>query len=94
MSNAYVDYERLLNSFLSGEISADGFQRTYLARFKNEKRILDKSLFELLDELFGDVDAFSSDPTLLAENPTWYLDEIALREKVVDVSKRLGQLPY
>jgi len=35
-------------------------------------------LFELLDGLFDDIDAFTADPQLLAENPEYYLDEVKL----------------
>lgn len=92
MSNAYTDYAMLLNRFLDGKISTEEFQCTYLRCFKNEDRKLDESLFELLDELFGDVDAFCTDQELLAENPDFYVDEAALREKTAQSLQRLIQL--
>jgi len=75
-----VDYEQLLEQFVSGAMPVEEFQATYLDLFKNEGR-LDEQLFELLDELFGDVDSFTADPQLLAENPSSYLDEAGLRQK-------------
>jgi len=96
MSNMYTDYGLLLHGFLSGASSAEDFQRAYIDCFKNESRALDDSLFEILDELFGDVDAFCADPDLLAElvvaKPGFYLDEKALREKVAQASQRLAKL--
>jgi len=92
MSDAYADYGDILTRFLEGTISAEEFQRAYLSQFKNEKRHLNEPLFELLDGLFGDVDAFTADPELLAENPRFYLDEAALREKTAQALKRLIQL--
>lgn len=91
MSNALVDYGSLLGQFLSGAMPVEEFQATYLDCFKNEGQ-LDASTFELLDELFGDVDSFTIDQRLLAENPDFYLDEGRLREKVRSVVNRLATL--
>ncbi|CAN7425103.1 MAG: colicin immunity domain-containing protein [Acidovorax sp.] len=88
MSNALVDYGALLEQFLNGAMSVEEFQGTYLDRFKNEGQ-LDEPLFELLDELFGDVDSFTADQQLLTENPGFYLDEAGLREKVRNAVSRL-----
>jgi hypothetical protein len=88
MSNPATDYRLLLERFLGGELTAERFQSTYLERFKTEQRRLDEPLFELLDGLFGDVDSFTTDLNLLAENPSFYLDEDRLREKVRDVVKQ------
>lgn len=86
-----ADYERLLEQFLSGAMPVEEFQATYLDRFKNEGR-LDEPLFELLDELFGDVDSFTADPQLLAGNSSFYLDEAGLRKRVRQAAARLSDL--
>lgn len=91
MSNSCVDYELLLEQFLSGAMSVEEFQATYLGRFKNEDQ-LDGPLFELFDELFGDVDSFTTDQQLLTDNPEFYLDEAMLREKVRRAAGRLSIL--
>lgn len=91
MSNAQVDYGSLLGQFLNGEIPVEEFQVTYLDCFKNEGQ-LDAPTFRLLDELFGDVDSFTTDQQLLAENPGFYVDEARLREKVRNVANRLSAL--
>ena len=91
MSNALVDYGSLLGPFLSGAMSVEEFQATYLDCFKKEGQ-LDASTFELLDELFGDVDSFTTDQGLLVENPDFYLDEAKLRKKVRSVVNRLAAL--
>lgn len=90
MKEACIEYGALLNQFLNREISVEEFQERYLELFKNERRQLAEPLFELLDGLFGDIDAFSSDPQLIAEDPEYYLDEISLREKVCAVATRLS----
>jgi hypothetical protein len=90
MSDAYVDYGFLLDRFLSGAMPVDEFQTIYLERFKNEARRLDEPLFKWLDGLFGDVDAFTTDPQLRAENPGLYLNEAELRERVKLVASHLA----
>jgi hypothetical protein len=91
MSNALADYRLLLEQFLMGAMPVEDFQTTYLDRFKNEGP-LDASLFELLDELFGDVDSFTTDSQLLAESPGFYLDEAGLREKVSRAMSHLSAM--
>jgi hypothetical protein len=83
-----VDYERLFERFLGGAMSVEEFQAAYLYLFKNEGQ-LDEPLFELLDELFGDVDSLTTNQQLLAENPNFYLDEATLRQKVQKTADRL-----
>jgi Bacterial self-protective colicin-like immunity len=92
MSDVYSDYRILLNRFVEGAISPEEFQSAYLSRFKNEDKILDEPLFDLLDSLFGDVDAFTNDLELLTENPGFYLDEVALREKTAQALKKLAKI--
>jgi hypothetical protein len=92
MSKPAQDYRLLLERYLSGELTAEKFQSTYLDRFKTERQRLDEPLFELLDSLFGDVDSYTKDPELLVENPSFYLDEERLREKVRHAVKLLADL--
>lgn len=80
--NAALEYQALLTDFVVGELSVTEFQAEYLSRVKNEKRRLDEELFEILEEVFGDVDSYSSDCELLQENPGFYLDEDALKRKL------------
>lgn len=85
MSQENCDYRELLERFLTHGLSVDQFQKAFLARFKNETRQLDESLFFLLDALFGDVDCYTSNPELLAESKGFYVDEQTLRDKVRQV---------
>ena len=45
--------------------------------------------FEILDGLFGDADADTSDANLIAENPSFYIDEGQLKERVTMAIKKL-----
>ena len=92
MKEEIRDYRDLLERFLARELAVEQFQAMYLAIFKNESRRLDEPEFLLLDELFGDVDSFTADPELLAEQPDFYIDEQTLRAKVRHVAANMHGL--
>ena len=60
--NVYIN---LLKDFLCNKITADDFERRFLGMFKSETNCYSKLEFQILDKLFGDVDAYCSDPELL-----------------------------
>jgi hypothetical protein len=92
MKDICQEYELLCEKYLAGAMPVEEFQTVYLDRFKNEQRSLDEALYELLEGIFGDVDSFTTDQELLAENSGFYLDELQLREKVRQASIRLVEL--
>ncbi|WP_435634642.1 colicin immunity domain-containing protein [Pseudomonas solani] len=55
---------------------------------KNSKTKSD-CLFLILDEFFGDVDAYTEDEGLLAENSDFYLNENMFRERAKNILNRL-----
>jgi Bacterial self-protective colicin-like immunity len=57
-------FRDLIRRFAIGEISADEFETDYLARFKDDPNQVVGEEFDILDELFADVDDYVSDPTL------------------------------
>jgi hypothetical protein len=57
-------YRDLIRCFVIGNISADEFQTDYLARFKDGPNQVTGEEFDILDELFADVEDYLSDPTL------------------------------
>ena len=66
VSRMLEQYRELLHRFVIGNISADEFATDYLARFKDEPNQVIGEEFNMLDELFADVDDYVSDPTLRA----------------------------
>jgi len=82
MDDVISDCRLLLQQFLSGAMGVDEFQTTYLNRFKKEEREYSEPLYEILDEIFGDVDSYIKDQQLISEKPGFYLDEKGLKEKV------------
>ena len=57
-------YMELVKSYIDGEIPTSQFERTYLELFKEETRIPPADIYEILNKLFTDVDAFCADPNL------------------------------
>jgi hypothetical protein len=82
-----------MTAFVDGTISAAEFERRYLDKFKREQRPLDEMTYQLLDEVFGDVDAFCADEEvydqIAAEHPGWPHNAAELREKVRAAITRL-----
>lgn len=54
-------YLDLLGSFLSHKMTAAEFERRYLHLFKADDEIRPDAVFEILDALFSDVDAYSAE---------------------------------
>ncbi|MCC8670551.1 colicin immunity domain-containing protein [Xanthomonas arboricola] len=89
MKNRLGTYIDLLSGFVNGNVGALDFQKAYLEKFKKETARLDESIYNLLDAFFGDVDAYTDDQELLRENPSYYLDEKALRARASQVMSDL-----
>lgn len=84
-----LEYIDLVSKYLGGELSASEFQDLYISKFKKQMDFLDENLYCVLDELFGDVDSYTTDEHLLKKDPDFYLDEKGLKEKA---EKALAQL--
>jgi Bacterial self-protective colicin-like immunity len=83
------EYVRTMQDFVQGALSTTDFVTAYLNKFKNETRELGEEEFEMLDELFGDIDAYTPDASLIAEKPNFYIDEAQLRERVAMTISKL-----
>ena len=70
-------YIQLIDSFIAGRISPEEFESKYLKLFKEEKRMPPVQVYEVLNKLFTDVDAYCGDPSLRNQ---YSLDENELRE--------------
>ena len=58
------NYRDLIRCLVIGEISADELETEYLTRFKDDPNHVIGEEFDVLDELFADVDDYVGDPTL------------------------------
>jgi hypothetical protein len=64
ISRMLENYRDLIHRFVIGEITADEFEADYLARFKDDPNQVIGEKFDILDELFADVDDYVRDPAL------------------------------
>ena len=78
-----------MQEYLDHRCTAEALVIKFLETFKNEEREMDEHTFEVLDELFAIADAFTEDTFLLSEDPDYYVDEHALRERAGQALTRL-----
>ena len=79
-------YVNLIERFLTKEVDAVTFERCYLDMFKHQDCFLPTSVFQILDGLFGDVDAFCADPEIRGDAD---LNEEQLRDRCGRALKQL-----
>lgn len=82
-------YTRLIRDFIGQRTTAQQFESAFLGMFKSEDVAFDQPVFEILNDLFTDVDAFCGDPALRNVDD---LDEDQLREACKNALDKFGQL--
>jgi hypothetical protein len=83
-------YITILKEFVSKKIPANEFESQFLEMFKNETAPISEREFQILDKLFGDVDAYCNEPNLF--DPEFDIDEAELRlsaQKALDELREL-----
>ncbi|ABY36407.1 MULTISPECIES: colicin immunity domain-containing protein [Chloroflexus] len=86
-----TEYKRLIEAFLTHEISAAEFEERYMAAFLAEPGGMDKELFLILDALFAAVDCYWPGCAPGEETP-FEISEEQLRREARDALARLEQL--
>jgi hypothetical protein len=81
-------YIQLIQSFLDQTISVQEFERSYIDKFLEEEIPLGE-LYEPLNWLFSEVDAYTDDPQAFIDDPDDYITEEQLR---VSAAKTLGEI--
>ena len=74
-----------------GDLSADEFEAEFLAWFKDDSNQVTGKEFDILDQLFADVDDYVSDPTL--GETTGGISGEVLRVRARDAYARLYDVP-
>lgn len=73
-------YLGLIKEFVAGNLSVRYFQDLYFDVFKQERRELTEDVYEWLDNLFCELDAYTDDEDFARDNPKYCIDEKRLRE--------------
>lgn len=89
MSADLEGYIELISSFLNNQISVLDFERMYLDKFKNDTSDFIEDEYTVLNNLFGDVDAFCADPGLRDSED---LDEAQLKQQCKAAVERLREI--
>ena len=79
-------YILLLTQFVTGKITAAQFEHAFLKMFKEETEIFPEDIYEVLNKLFLDVDAYCGDPSLRDEED---LDDEKLLAGAKEALKKL-----
>ena len=79
-------YILLLTQFVNSEIAASEFDTLYLEQFKKETETFPEEIYDILNNLFSDVDAYCEDPDLRDDED---LDE---DELLISAKKALEEL--
>lgn len=79
-------YILLLTQFVNSEIAASEFDTLYLELFKKETETFPEEIYDILNNLFSDVDAYCEDPDLRDDED---LDE---DELLISAKKALEEL--
>lgn len=85
-----VPYAVLLRSFLDRNLTPDEFEIIFLRLYKLDPTEWPPDLFEILDTLFADVDAYCADDGLRAD--VGGLDADQLRDRAAIAFSRLKEL--
>ena len=63
-SYSLADYSRVVKAFVDGQLSAVEFESVYLRMFKKDDAVRPEAHYNILNSLFGSVDAFCSDRSI------------------------------
>ncbi len=61
--SAAEPYEHLMDKFMSGSLPTKAFERAYIDTFTDDSTIWPEELYQILNEVFLDVDAYFPDPS-------------------------------
>jgi len=84
-------YTALIRTFVRGELPVAAFERQYLAAFKVEPAQLPVALYNLLEQVFSDVDAYSPN-CLPGQETAFVISEVRLREQAAGALLALEHL--
>ncbi len=81
-------YWALMEAFVQDRLRPSEFEILYLRLFKNDPTMWPQEVFDILNRLFADVDAYSPDPSLRRPND---LDQDQLRDHTREAMRKLQE---
>ena len=87
-------YISIIKKFTDGDMKASDFERSYLEMFKSEVELQGR-LFDVLNELFSDVDSYCGDPEIAnynKEDPFHNIDENELLNRTKSSLQKLQEI--
>ena len=89
-SPSLADYVRLIRAFVEGQLDVDEFETRYMRKFQADETFWPDAVFQILNTLFLDVDAYYPDPEIRGPLE---IDEEELRRRAAAALAALRQLP-
>lgn len=80
-------YQGMIRRFIAGETPANQFESEFLQYFKSDTKQVSSDEFDILDELFANVDEYVEDPQLRAA--TGGIDSEELRRRAQEAYQLL-----
>ena len=84
-----VEYQDIINRFVSGRLGVSEFEMRYLRMFKEDSTLWPSAEYEILNGLFSAVDAYCENPDL---RQPFSLDEEQLRAEAQAALRALALL--
>ncbi|GBF82202.1 colicin immunity domain-containing protein [Aphanothece sacrum] len=85
------NYQSMIQAFVDGRLPIQEFETQYLAAFKSQSTGMNPELFQLLDSLFSDVDAYSPD-CLPEEETPFIISALSLYKQAAITLEKLNQI--
>ncbi len=84
----FEPYLSLLSKFKQNEISIGEFESEYLTAFKNDLRDFSEEAFDVLNDMFTELDAYDAEELRIIGG----IDEKAVREKATLCVDRISEI--
>ncbi|MES9684302.1 hypothetical protein CN514_06095 [Bacillus sp. AFS001701] len=84
-------YKKIIEDFITSEITADEFQTRYFKTFKEDNERMDKNLFEILNGVFESADCYWNE-CKPGKETAFEISEEQLRKEVTEALIKLNEI--
>jgi Bacterial self-protective colicin-like immunity len=85
----YYNFISLIEDFINHKITVSQFERMYMDKYLSNTVKLGDELFDIMDWLFAEVDAYTDLPLEPTDDPSDHLNEDQLRESAKETLAEL-----